>query len=132
MKQAFSPLRQTILGIVETSCSPLSAHDIFKSIQGTTAFSTVYRALWYLEEQEKIEGFFVSCSQCGRERYYTRRSSGHVHFFHCEICHSFSPVAECLLDPLKKSIEKKHGFIIRHHSIQLSGVCSGCRGAGHG
>lgn len=127
MKQAFSPLRQSILELVDTSTSPLSAHDIFSSIKEKAAFSTVYRALWYLEEQEKIEGFFLSCSHCGKERYYISSSLGHIHFFHCEKCHTFTSVGECFFEPVKKPMEKKYGFRIDHHSIHISGLCSSCR-----
>ena len=127
MKQAFSPLRRSILDVVEQSRAPLSAHDIFQSIGETTAFSTVYRALWFLEEQEKIDGFFLSCSECGTERYYISRSLGHVHFFHCENCHSFINIGECFFEPVRASLEKKYRFSVKHHSFHLSGICSDCR-----
>lgn len=132
MKQAFSPLRQNIFDIVERSDSPLSAHNIFELINGKTAFSTVYRALWYLEEQEKIDGFFLSCNECGNERYYISRALGHVHFFHCEKCHSFINVGECFFEPVRKSLEKKFGIAVKHHSLHLSGLCSKCGGKSNG
>ena len=131
MKQAFSPLRQSILDLVERSATPLSAHDIFESIGENTAFSTVYRALWYLEEQEKIEGFFLSCAECGNERYYISRSLGHAHFFHCEKCHSFINIGECFFEPVKKSLEKKFKITVKHHSFHVSGLCSSCGGKAH-
>lgn len=128
MKKAFSPLRQQILDLVEQTPTPLSAHDIFGMIHEPVAFSTVYRGLWYLEEQNKIEGFFFGCAECGKDRFYISQSKGHIHFFHCEKCHTFTPIEECLFGSMKKTIEKKYGVRVDHHLLQMSGLCSSCRG----
>ena len=127
MKQAFSPLRQSILDIVERSVSPLSAHNIFEAIGGSTAFSTVYRALWYLEERGEIDGFPIECEPCGKDRFFVGTSLGHVHFFHCEKCHGFIPVSGC---DLTASVEKKYGVKIRRHVLFFTGLCADCSSKG--
>jgi Fur family ferric uptake transcriptional regulator len=131
MKHSFSPIRKKILEYVSDSDMPVRAHDILTVIKEPIAFSTVYRALWYLEENNLVEGLSLSCEKCGKDRYYISRTKGHLHFFHCDMCHSFNSISECILDRKKNEMERKYGFRIDHHSLSFSGLCSSCLEKNH-
>lgn len=126
MQNSFSPLRQNILNYIEKSSAPLSAAEIFSGIKfkNKTAFSSVYRALWFLEEKGFIFGFSVPCESCGKDRFFTDASRGHIHYFHCGKCHQFIEIADCSIDTSR--IEKKFKIQIQHHSVFYSGLCSSC------
>jgi Fur family transcriptional regulator, ferric uptake regulator len=127
MRASFSPLRQNILDHLKKKSSPVSAKEIFNGmkLEPRTAFSTIYRALWFLEEKGFISGFSVPCESCGKDRFFTDVSRGHVHYFHCEKCHRFLEIAECGIH--LKEFEKKYGVLVTSHSLVLSGLCGKCK-----
>ena len=123
MRSSFSPLRMEILSIVQKSDIPISAKSIHDGIKKRTALSTVYRALWYLESIGEIDGYQLDCDPCGKDRYFVGSKLGHVHFFHCETCHTFIPVSGC---EMVASIEKKYRVKIRRHVVYFTGECGVC------
>lgn len=127
MRNSFSPLRQEIFEYLKKKTSPLSAKEIYggMKLENKAAFSSVYRALWFLEEKGFVAGFSVPCESCGKDRFFTDASRGHVHYFHCEKCHHFIEIAECGIH--LKEFEKKYNVSVTSHSLILSGLCGGCR-----
>jgi Fur family ferric uptake transcriptional regulator len=123
MRNSFSPLRQEILSVVQNSDIPVSAKSIHSALKTRTALSTIYRALWYLESINEIDGYQLDCAPCGKDRYFVGSKLGHVHFFHCESCHMFIPVTGCSIAP---SIENKYGVKIRKHVLYFTGECGSC------
>jgi Fur family ferric uptake transcriptional regulator len=126
MRASFSPLRRDILAYLEGAQNPVSAREIFKGmhLEKKTAFSSVYRALWYLEENGLVSGFSVPCDSCGKDRYFTDAARGHRHYFHCDTCHRFIEIGECPVDI--SGIERKYGVTVRRHSVTYSGTCKKC------
>jgi Fur family transcriptional regulator, ferric uptake regulator len=125
MRISFSPVRQKILKYVQKASSPVSARSIHKKMGKGVAFSTVYRALWFLEENGHVEGFSLSCGPCGKDRFFIDASRGHVHYFHCDVCHSFTEIDGCVVKV--KDIERKLGAVVKRHILLYSGLCRTCR-----
>jgi Fur family ferric uptake transcriptional regulator len=124
MRPAFSPLRKKILTEVKKSELPVSARKIHGRIGKKTAFSTVYRALDFLEKNGHIESFSISCEPCGKDRYFVDASRGHVHYFHCERCHSFIETGGCTVHI--HDVERDFNVVIKRHILVFSGLCKQC------
>jgi Fur family transcriptional regulator, ferric uptake regulator len=124
MRPAFSPLRERILAEIQKSKVPVNARDIHVKIGKKTAFSTIYRGLNFLEKNGRVEGFSLPCEPCGKDRFFIDASRGHVHYFHCEQCHSFMETGGCTVHI--PDIERKLGVKISHHILVYSGTCNPC------
>ncbi|HOE07858.1 MAG TPA: transcriptional repressor [Treponemataceae bacterium] len=123
--------RSKVLSLLSGAAGPLSASSIVKSVSDCMDQATVYRALHYLEENGYADSFILHCLSHGTERYYTAvPQSGnpiHRHWFHCESCHSFTDLGECLLDSVMRGYEKDHDLTIHTHTLYVTGICRGCK-----
>ena len=129
MRNSFSPLRNDILLRVQKANSPISADEIYTSMNSESALSTVYRALWFLQEKGMIEEIPVSCGDtCGKRNYFVSTDKEHCHFFHCEKCHAFIQVPGCTAESMSRTIEKKLGALVNRHVLYFTGVCAQCQG----
>jgi Fur family ferric uptake transcriptional regulator len=124
MRPAFSSLRKRIFSEVQRANKPVNARDIHARIGKKTAFSTIYRGLAYLEKSGYIEALPLSCDPCGKDKFFVDASRGHVHYFHCERCHSFIETGGCAVRI--PDIEKKLGVTIKRHLLVFSGICKSC------
>ena len=59
MRLPFSSIRKDLLDIINRSENPLSASEIFDKYSRKVDLSTIYRAIKYLETEQKIEGFSI-------------------------------------------------------------------------
>ncbi|MCX7788063.1 MAG: transcriptional repressor [Spirochaetes bacterium] len=118
--------RKTILDTVEDSPVPLSASEIHKKITRPMDLVTVYRSLKYLEDNGFLESFSFTCTDKRTERYYYRRREPHVHFFHCEQCHTFLDLGKCELDTQVIRLETQFGVRIATHTLYFTGICARC------
>lgn len=123
--------RKKVLSLLSASEEPLSASSIVKGVSDLMDQATVYRALHYLEENGYADSFILHCLSHGTERYYTALDTAgksiHRHWFHCESCHSFTDLGECLLDSVMRGYEKDHDLTIHTHTLYVTGICSGCK-----
>jgi Fur family ferric uptake transcriptional regulator len=98
---------------------------------------TVYRSLHFLEENGLADSFILHCAEHGTERYYTAvdsqkdGSSGHHHWFHCEICHRFLDLGDCQLHTLVAGYEATHQITVKSHTLYFTGICADCKTQGH-
>ena len=118
--------RSAVLEVVEKSEVPLSASEVFKSIEISLDLATVYRSLIYFEDRGLMESFSFTCSEKRTERYYYHRREPHEHFFHCEGCHRFIDLGECRIDDLLSGMEKDYGVHIHTHTLYFTGLCGAC------
>lgn len=118
--------RQELLRIINNSPEPLTASDILQHLETQMDQATVYRGLHYLEENRLITSFHFTCDRRGGEQYYFKITKPHVHFFHCEVCHTFTPIDECILCEIEGALENKYGFTIKDHILHFTGICKNC------
>lgn len=75
-----------------------------------------------------MESFNFTCEEKGTERYFYRRKTPHVHFFHCEGCHRFIALGDCRVGEMLKDMEGEYGVRIRSHTLYFTGLCGDCSG----
>ncbi|MCX7655890.1 MAG: transcriptional repressor [Treponemataceae bacterium] len=136
-------IRKRILQVLQDANQPLSASQIVSMVGALCDQATVYRGLHYLEEQGFAESFVLTCSEHGTERYYSaceipRQSvippskketiSAHRHWFHCEKCHCFIPLGECLLASVVQQFEQQQQCRVHQHTLYFTGLCRECQG----
>ena len=122
-----TPLRRRVLELVWTGHRPIGAYDLLRRLgqeQASAAPPTVYRALDFLRELgliHRIESLkaFVGCCD--------PKTAHSGQFLICQAC---GAAAE-LDDPeIKRAITRGAaalGFQVRHETIELKGLCLGCR-----
>jgi Fur family transcriptional regulator, ferric uptake regulator len=126
MEPKLTKKRQVVLDTIDQSQLPITAQDIFASLQSQMDLATVYRTLTYLEQARLIEGFAMNSNSQGAMRYYYRLEHPHRHFLYCEECNQFTPFEDCVLASSKKKIEKKYKYKINTHVLYFTGVCGEC------
>jgi len=85
--------------------------------------ATVYRTLALLNEHGVID----SLSHHGGELCYRLCGDAHHHHLVCSSCHRVVEVEECGLDGWLASVSKRHGFVPTDHTVEITGLCAGCR-----
>lgn len=128
MRHNLSAKRKTILDTLNHADSPMTAKEIFDIHKQAINLATVYRALGYLEKSHLIEAFTLVCSKEGVVRFYHRKTEPHVHFFHCEECHTFIPVDSCPLAALHNTMTPDSGHVVNTHTLYFTGICKLCSG----
>lgn len=124
----FTPKRQLVLEIIESSDCPLSSQEIFARRKGEINLATVYRSVNYLEKQNLIEGFSLFSESKGSVRFYFRKRRPHLHFFFCGRCHSFTPFHDCIFSRQSRAeIEEKYQHKIQSHVLYFTGLCRDCQ-----
>ncbi len=118
--------RQQVLDILNASKEPLSASQIFKLTGTSCNQATVYRILYYLESEGYAESFVLHCDEHGTERYFSSLGTSHKHWFHCECCHRFIDMGDCVIKPFVNSFEKKEHVKVNRHVLYAIGVCPSC------
>jgi Fur family ferric uptake transcriptional regulator len=85
--------------------------------------ATVYRTLAALSDGDLVDAL----SHRPGETCYRLCGSGHHHHLVCEDCHRVVELTGCDLDAWVAASARRHGFTIRAHTVELTGVCSNCR-----
>jgi Fur family ferric uptake transcriptional regulator len=58
---------------------------------------------------------------------YAPASAGHAHHVICEKCQSVAEFAGCDLNELFRSVQRRTGYKIEGHWLELFGLCPNCR-----
>lgn len=119
------PRRAVLRVIAEAgaSLSPAEIHSRAKKVYRKTGLVTVYRTL------ELLAG-------CGAVRKvheadgchsYAPASEGHAHHLICARCHAVTEFDNCDLAELFKAVQRRTGYKIESHWLELFGLCPDCR-----
>ena len=126
-----TPLRRRVLELVWSSHGPVGAYDILGVLSEEdgrrAAPPTVYRALDFLLEHElihRIESLnaFVGCGDPAR------RHGGQ--FLICTDCGSVAELDDPAIARTVSRSAGSLGFTVAHQTIEISGRCGACTGAG--
>lgn len=128
VRTRFTETRELILKTINKGNTPLTAQQVQMRSGLDINLATVYRALHYLEEIDKVESFTMLCSRDGTNRYFHSKTSPHCHFFHCEECHTFIPIERCPVTSEISNVEQELGCTVRSHVLYYVGLCAECRG----
>jgi len=112
------------LAASDRAVEPLELYDLCRREYPSIGIVTVYRTLEKLESLDLIQ----RVHHAGGCRLYLRSESGHVHLLFCTACHRAEFFSGDDLDPLIDNLQRKSGYRVESHWLQLNGICSDCRG----
>ena len=118
--------RRAVLRVVTKSNATLTPAEIHKQAQKfckRTGLVTVYRTLELLAECGAVKKIHAE-DGCHT---YALASEGHAHHLICEKCHTVVEFADCDLADLLKSVQRRTGFKIDGHWLELFGRCPTCK-----
>jgi len=124
MRKRLSGFRKEIVSLLDVRGIPLSVKDIHSAC-GESDLSTVYRALEYLESAGMVKALAIPCG-CGQSRYYYT-GKDHIHYLHCEECHSFIPIPCSGMKKREEDIRSNYNFDVTEHVLLFFGKCGSCK-----
>jgi Fur family zinc uptake transcriptional regulator len=124
--QRFTAIRRRVFEIVLQQHKPIGAYEVLESLQqaGRTAPPTVYRALDFLQQMGLVHRIaslnaYVGCAHPGQP-----------HDGQFLICESCKTLAELHVPEISGAIEQgalASGFKPHRHTVEIMGLCPGCR-----
>ena len=117
--------RSKIIDILKCSNNPLTAEEIYDKCVKTENMnlSTIYRNLKVLNENDVIE---KAVKQDGTYCYMLKDNK-HSHLLICTKCKKCIKLYECPVYILDEKIEKKTGYKLQSHNLEMYGLCPKCR-----
>jgi Fur family ferric uptake transcriptional regulator len=100
-------------------------HQRMRAEGATVGLATVYRTLAALREHGVVDTLTHSP---GELCYRLCADEHHHHHLVCSSCHRVVELGDCDLEPRLERIAKKHGFVTTSHRLEVTGLCSACRG----
>ncbi|MCU0520465.1 MAG: transcriptional repressor [Anaerolineae bacterium] len=114
-----------VLSEADTPCSAQVVFELGKIRYAGLGLVTVYRTLALYESLGLISRVHVHDGCHG----YLATTPGHRHALICTRCgRSVEFLGQGDLDLLIARLEKRTGYRVQEHLLQLFGLCSGCRG----
>jgi len=122
-----TPARKDMLEIFADSENKLlnakQIYDLVRRKNKKTNFSTIYRNLEILTENEIIE----KISYNEETKYKLREQGSHHHLMICTICHKTKPLPFCPFGELESYIKNDTDFLPINHHVEIYGYCNKCR-----
>jgi Fur family ferric uptake transcriptional regulator len=124
------PTRQRMLVLETLAAEPHDAtaqeiHARLRERGERVGLATVYRALSALKAREVVD----ELSHRSGESCYRLCSPGHHHHLVCSRCHRVDELEDCEVDAWVAKASRTHGFRPASHTLEVVGVCAGCRAA---
>lgn len=122
-----TPLRRRVLELVWHSHEPVKAYDVLDQLRHDhrgAAPPTVYRALEFLQAQgfvHRIESLnaFIGCG--------APQESHDGQFLICRSCGTVAEIDDADITHLLSRKAQSLGFTIDNETIEIRGLCAGCR-----
>jgi Fur family ferric uptake transcriptional regulator len=130
--------REDILDLLIRTQQHLTAKEIYGALSPLNpdmGLTTIYRTLEMLDKSGLIRKIFTGDGQA-RFEYKKAENADHHHHLICTVCGkilNYRDFEKEELDLVRKTEEilaRKHGFLIRDHSIEFLGLCEDCRPGG--
>lgn len=118
---------QLVVDLLQAYAKPLSLRELHTRVRERlprTAYSTVYRVISRLEAEGKVTR--VDWRERGSR--YEWAELPHHHHIVCGICGRSVDIDDADLGFSEERIRHASGFLVKHHSIELEGICPGCQG----
>ena len=103
--------------------TPIEVYDLARDSYPALGLVTVYRTLEALEEQ----GLVQRVHQPEGCQAFITAPAGHQHLLLCKQCGQAAMFEGDDLESLIQSIERKTGYQITEHWLQLFGLCPNCK-----
>lgn len=124
--------RAAVLRALHTRAGFVSAQTLHAALVAdgvTVGLTTVYRTLRLLEAADHVD---VVRDGDGERLYRPRPADGHRHYLLCRQCGLSLAVDSDEVERWATRIARDTGFQAVHHTVELTGVCGGCRPARDG
>lgn len=118
--------KQLVTQLFHDSATPLSLEKVYQAVKKKlpkTAYSTVYRIAQHLQQT----GQLTQVDWRERGSFFEWADREHHHHVVCESCGQVTDLDDHTLGVELTQITKKTGYLIKNHSIELTGVCSPCQ-----
>lgn len=117
--------RRAVLRVVAAGASlnPAEIHVRARRIHPRTGLVTVYRTLELLADLGAVRRIHEA-DGCHA---YALASEGHAHHIICEQCHAVVEFADCDLADLLSAAQRRSGYRIQDHWLELFGTCPSCQ-----
>ncbi|MFF6783621.1 transcriptional repressor [Streptomyces sp. NPDC012510] len=99
-------------------------HTLIVADDTRIGLATVYRALRDLEATGSVD---VLQAGAGARLFRLRAADGHRHYLICRSCGRSRPVDSQDVEEWAERVTADTGFAAVEHTVELTGVCSGCR-----
>ncbi len=123
--------RAAVLTVLTTHPRPLRAEEIHRALQNRHInLSSVYRALRLFETLNIVRRVALGK---GAPRYELADGyRDHHHHLVCDTCGRIEDVTTCPVEAgrLTQQIQRRTGFAVRSHVLDLFGLCRSCRRRG--
>lgn len=106
---------------------PLSLEELCNYVKvklPATAYSTIFRIVKKLEQEKKITP--VDWRERG-SRYEWIEGGDHHHHIVCQVCGKIADIGDADVNFDERKIQRATGYTMKHHTIELEGVCGGCQ-----
>lgn len=120
-------IRTLVEHLFVSSGRPLSMSGVFQDVRSVylhAAYSTVFRIVMKLTQEGRVHA--VDWKERGGRYEWT--DMPHHHHIVCQICGAVADVEDDDVKYDDADIARKTGYAVKHHSIELEGVCSACFG----
>lgn len=118
--------RMAVVRVIASSnriMNPMEVYLEARKFCGGLGLVTVYRTIEKLEDLGLIQRVHLpdGCHS------FIASADGHQHLIICSRCNTARYFSGDDLSPVIGDLQKKHGFIIQDHWLQLSGLCEECQ-----
>ncbi len=118
--------QKTVQAILQNNHTPLSLAQLYVRAQEklpAISYSTVFRIVLKLAEERKV----VKVDWRERGSRYEWAERPHHHHIVCENCQTITDIPDSLLQYNDHAVSTTTGFVVKHHSIELQGICLTCQ-----
>ena len=121
-----TPQRKVILEVIASSRRSLNPMEVYreaKKLLPRIGLVTVYRTLGLLAEMGLLKRVHLEEGCHG----FALATGGHRHYVVCHGCGRAVEFEGCDLSPLFRLVERRTGFRVQDHWLQLFGLCRRCQ-----
>jgi Fe2+ or Zn2+ uptake regulation protein len=121
-----TPQRLAILEVIKAHHRHMTVSEVLQELQAqypTITVPTVYRNLQWLADCG-----VVAATDLGEgSRVYEYIADNHHHHLVCLRCRGVVDLDDTMLDPLRETIQRRHGFSPCLEHVGLFGICPACQ-----
>lgn len=121
-----TPARIAVLQLLEKADTPLDVASIIEYVKSQHIDidpATAFRIMNVFAEKGIVTP--IQFNE-GKLRYELSNKADHHHLI-CENCGNIDDISDCNIPALEKDINKKKGFLVKHHSLEFFGLCKDCQ-----
>lgn len=124
-----STRREVVRQALTESSGFRSAQDLYADLRAEGSkigLTTVYRALQALSDSGEVD---VLRTDAGEAVYRACDTEDHHHHLVCRVCSTAVEVEGPTVEKWAAEVSTEHGFTATTHTVEIFGVCAGCRTA---